>query len=276
MRRRGSYRLLAACALPMATQAAAQTVEIPAIEATEESSDLPVTPAPASPIWIAGINGGLVDRDGGQDSPYATVSLTRFHKDAYLRAAFTAYRSTLTQIDAVQPSTYYVGSIGAGGTFDDWVVDAHLSYGRQTYGQVETSLGERSSAFSSTGYFATGLRAGRVLRPAPRWYVTPTLAVEYVATKSLHQGFEAGQSIDFEVPERAWSGSGALRVDRTFGRNEQNSIGLAVSHHLSDNGQTRLASNFPAAGVSAVPTPDSWQEMEASATVQLGGRRVRL
>lgn len=251
------------------TQLLAQVTENPAVEQADASvaEQTPVVPAVA--IWMAGVNGGYIGRDGGASSSYATLSLTRFHKQTYLRAAFTAYRGTLTQLDAALPSTYYIGSLGAGGNFDDWVIDTHLSYGRQIYGQIETALGKRQSQLSSTGYFGAGVRGGRVFRPAPRWYLTPTIAVDCIGTKSLRHRIEQGRPIDFEVQERAWSGAGSLRVDRTFGKDEQNFVGLTVSHHVSSNGLTKLTIGGAPVGLATTPTPDSWQELEASTTIQL-------
>lgn len=236
-------------------------------EADTDIMTVPVAGPPAS-IWVAGLHAGYIDREGVPESPYATLSVTRFRKQAYLRAGLTAYRSSLRQVDAALPSTYYIGSLGAGGNFDDWVIDAHVSYGRQAYGAVETGLGKRASAFSSTGYFATGFRAGRVFRPAPRFYVTPTLGVDYVDTKSLRHGINAGRPIDFEVAERALTGIASLRIDRTFGPDEQSYAGLSLSHHESDNGLTSTLP-LPTGAFTALRTPDSWQQLEASGTLHL-------
>lgn len=224
----------------------------------------PADPPQNSAVWIAGLQGGVVDRQGGPDSPYGTLSLTRYSGDAYVRGAFTVYRSTLQLPFAALPSTYYVGSLGAGGNFDDWVVDASVSFGRQDYGLVETDFGKQRSTFSGTGYFAAGLRSGRVFRPAPQWYVTPTLSAQYVDTQSLRHGFGG----DFELPERAWTGSGAVRLDRTFGASEQNFVGVSLAHSISDNGLTQLSFTLPR----AQKTPDSWQEAALNGTVQINQR----
>lgn len=240
-----------------------------AVSAPAWAEETPPADPPENPaVWIAGLQGGVVDRQGGPDSPYATASLTRYRGNAYVRGAFTVYRSTLQLPFAALPSTYYVGSLGAGGNFDDWVVDASVSYGRQDYGLVETDFGKQRSRISGTGYFAAGLRGGRVFRPAPHWYVTPTLSAQYVDTQSLRHGFDG----DFETPERAWTGSAALRLDRTFGASEQNFVGASLSHSVSDNGLTQLAgSAFPSQPRTA-KTPDSWQEAALNGTVQLNQR----
>lgn len=236
-----------------------------AVSAPALAEETPPADPPENPtVWIAGLQGGVVDRQGGPDSPYATASLTRYRGNAYLRGAFTVYRSTLRLPFAALPSTYYVGSLGAGGNFDDWVVDASVSYGRQDYGLVETDFGKQRSTISGTGYFAAGLRGGRVFRPAPHWYVTPTLSAQYVDTQSLRHGF-AG---DFEIPERAWTGSGAVRLDRTFGASEQNFVGVSLSHSVSDNGLTQLSFTLPRVR----KTPDNWQEAALNGTVQIDQR----
>lgn len=253
------WRLLAFLCLLAPTAAFADTVEVPAVD--------------PAPVWVAGVHGGAIDRDGGGATPYAMLSLTRFDGGAYLHAALSAYRSTLKQADAALPSTYYVGSLGAGGNFDDWVVDAYASYGRQDYGKVKTDFGKRKSTLDGSPYFAAGLRAGRMFRPAPNWYLTPTLGVDYVRTQSLRLGFDASfQPADFEVRERAWAGNASLRLDRTFGPDQQDYLGIAASHHVSDNGLTQLAFSLSGQPPKADPTPDQWQDVELSGTVRLRPR----
>jgi hypothetical protein len=263
--------LWSALALALPTPLAAQTAE----EETAKTEVTTVEPVVATPVtiepvstWIAGWQGGYVGRDGGAGSPYATASVTQFHGAAYLRGALTVYRSTLRQVDAALPSTYYIASIGAGGNFDDWVIDAHASYGRQRYGLVETALGKRQSAFSGSDYLAAGLRAGRMFRPAPSWYVTPTLQVEYVDTRSLRDRFDGTEVIDFEVPERALSAGATLRVDRTLGKDQQSYVGLALSHYETDNGLTGILP-VEGGGITTSKKPDSWEQLDASATVRL-------
>lgn len=114
-------------------------------------------------IWVAGASGGLLACDSGPDSPCGTLPLTRYRGGSYLRGDLTAYRGTVRQIDAALPSIYYVGSIGAGGNWNDWIFDGYVSYGHQNYGQVETMAGKRDSqAGLGSPYVAAGLRAGRV------------------------------------------------------------------------------------------------------------------
>jgi hypothetical protein len=266
-----------ACVLPallaaspaLAQQAAAvpepvETVAPPAD--TRAASD-------TEPVWIAGLSGGVLDRSSGKDSPYSTVSLTRYQGSTYLRGAFTAYRGTLQQLDAALPSAYYIGSIGAGGNFGGWVADAYASYGWQDYGAVETDLGKRASlAGSGSSYFAAGLRGGRIFTLAPRLYATPTIGVQYVATRSLRTGFTEGEPADFETRERAWTGLANFRLDRAFGRDQQHFAGLSYTHYESDNGLTALRFSPGSAAPVGDPTPDGWDEFGASATIGLSRR----
>jgi outer membrane autotransporter protein len=240
--------------------------------------EAPATAPVESAIWVAGVAGGLVDRDDGPDSPYAALSLTRYKGKTYVRGAFTVYRSTVQQIDAALPSTYYVGSVGAGGNWDDWVLDIFASYGRQDYGLVETATGRHQAEIGSgSGYFSAGFRAGRILRPAPHWYVTPTLGAQYAETKSLRHrfNFQAGVAEDFELPEHALTFNAGIRVDRAIGSGEKHFIGLSAAHYESDNGLTswRLEGSFPNLSPPvAVQTPDGWQELGVSGTWRLGSK----
>ncbi|MCW1428888.1 autotransporter outer membrane beta-barrel domain-containing protein [Novosphingobium sp. JCM 18896] len=280
----------------------AQLVSIEPIAPVEETDRIEIEPVPtaADAIWMAGLQGGLIDRDGGANSPYATFSLTRYRQQTYLRAALTVYRSTLRQVDTPLPSTYYIGSIGAGGNFNDWVLDAHVSYGQQRYGLIRTAMTTVKSDYASTNYVAAGVSLGRVIRPAAQLYLTPTVEIEYVDTKSLHHGFDLGRPVEIEVAEHIWTGAATLRLDRTFGAYEQNYFGIAASHHRTNTGLTQLYLASPGgiavggvtdsgkpfapppeggdvvggapAGLVLVRTPDNWQELEASGTIQLSRR----
>ncbi len=274
------FALAAALSLIVPVAARAQMISIDPVEPVEESSRIEIAPmtAPGS-TWVAGLHASVIDRDGGDTSPYATLSLTRYRQQTYLRASFTAYRNTLRQVDAALPSTFYLGSVGAGGNFNDWVVDATLSYGRQNYGAIETPSGSFASNYGSTDYAAAGVRVGRVIRPASRWYLTPTVAVDYVDTKSLHHGFAAGVmasvASDFEVDEHLWTGTATLRLDRTFGEEEQNYLGVAISQRGTNNAITQLAYPSPFEPPLVLRKRDAWQDLEASGTLRLG-RRVWL
>jgi hypothetical protein len=71
------------------------------------------------------------------------------------------FGGTLQQADAAIPSTYHIGSIGAGGNWHGWVADAYASYGRQVYGAIQGLGGTRQSGITSgSGYFAAGCAWG--------------------------------------------------------------------------------------------------------------------
>ena len=152
----------------------------------------PADPAPVDPkaIWVASATGGVVDRDTTSSSPYGALAITRYKGPTYLRASYTLFGGTLQQADAAIPSTYHIGSIGAGGNWHGWVADAYVSYGRQVYGAIQAQgIARQSGVASGADYIAAGLRLGRVFQPWARWYITPTIAGQYVYTRSLHQRF---------------------------------------------------------------------------------------
>ncbi|MCB2047420.1 MAG: autotransporter outer membrane beta-barrel domain-containing protein [Novosphingobium sp.] len=259
--------LCSASANAQETSQVAQTARADSVEAA--ASDANDTAGPV--VWVAGVSTGLYDRDGGPQSPYVTASITAYRGTAYERAAFTVYGSTLEQPDAALPSTYYLGSVGVGGNFDGWLVDAYASFGHQAYGLVETPVGrQRPTGSQGSGYFAAGLRVGRLLRPAPRLFVTPTIELQYARTRSLHHWFADGQPSDFEVPERALTGNLALRLDRAIGARNQHFIGVSFAHYESDNGLTALALDPENPDiVKAVKTADSWQQASVNGTFGL-------
>lgn len=243
-----------------------------AAQAQDANADPAPSAARADAVLVAGVSGGLVSRTPGDDSPFATASLTRYKGKAYLRLAATAYRGTLRQIDAALPSTYYVASLGAGGNWDGWTLDGYVSYGRQRFGQVETALGKRDSgAGTGSAYFAAGLRGGHVFRAGSRWYISPTAALQALRTRSLRHRIDAAGPVDFQLPESAVTASAALRVDYAFGKTAQHTIGVSAERFVSSNGLTawRLASNGSSSGVVPLRTPDGWTELGASASFQM-------
>ncbi|MGC4250645.1 MAG: autotransporter domain-containing protein [Sphingobium sp.] len=271
-----AFPMLALLAAPCSHPALAQSADASPTEANASNVEIANIGGQAA-IWVAGASAGYLQRDGGPDSPYAILSLTRYKGRTYLRGALTAYRSTIRQIDAALPSTYIIGSIGAGGNWNDWVADGFASYGRQNYGKVETSAGRRAAQVGSdSDYWAFGLRAGRIFRPAPRLYVTPTLGIQYAETRSLRHRIDFGnwQGLDFELPERALTANAAVRLDRTFGKEQQHFFGLSLTHYESNNGLTswrldgRPLNQMPVTD----PTPDSWQELGVSGTFRLNRR----
>ena len=233
-------------------------------------------PPPSSPtVLVGGVSSGLIARDGGPDSPYATLSLTAYRDRHYVRGAVTWYRSTLRQVDAALPSTFVVGSLGAGGNWQGWVLDAYVSYGRQSYGQVVTALGARDSMAGRGAPFAAGgVRAGHSFALGARTWLTATGSISAVASRSLRHAVDQAGPADIQIADRAVTGSAALRIDRSVGRLW---IGLSEEHFISTNGSTvlaRTADAVPGAPVAdrfaASATPDRWSELGASATARLG------
>lgn len=237
---------------------------------TETATATATATGDSVPIVVAGVSGGVVARDGAQDSPFGSLAITRYQGGSYLRASYTGFRGSLQQTDGSVRSTYQIGSVGAGGTWRGWVADAYVSAGWQDYGTVDAAPRTDSGSF----YGAAGLRAGRALRPGTHWYVTPTLGIQYVASHSLRSRFDPvlGGIAGFELPERALTGTAALRVDRTFGANQEHYVGVSLTHSESDNGLTSWVLAPGGNGLlqpRAEKTPDSWDEVAVAGTWQM-------
>ena len=146
-------RRLVFLALGVATPALAQTTSPPPAD--------PATADPTPQVWSLETGGGYSSRDSGPKGAFALASLNRQLGQSYVRAALTGYRSTLQLADMALPSTYVVGSLGAGGNYHGWVVDGWASYGWQHYGAIATDMGTRlSNAGTGSPYVAAGLRLG--------------------------------------------------------------------------------------------------------------------
>lgn len=239
----------------------------------DQASPAPQTPAAAPAILVAGVSGGIVQRGTTQTSPFATLSLARYKGNTYGRIDLTGYRSVLRQFDTALPSHYYIASVGAGGSWNGWTLDGYLSIGTQQFGRIETPLGERdSTAGDNSGYFGTGLRAGHIFRRGTHWYAIPTLAVQYVSTRSLRYRLERSGSIDFQLPERSFTVSAAARAGYLFGRDRSGYVGVGVEHFVSDNGLTTWRYDLTATApeLVAVKQPDGWTQLSASGTVRIG------
>lgn len=153
-------------AVAFATPAFAQEADPP----SSQSDTVEVAP----PRWSATASAGLVGQNDGPDGSWQALSLSRIVGRGYLRAIMMRYRGTLTQADLALPSDYYVGTLAAGGNFDNWVVDGWASYGRQIYGRISSGQGSRASTGAkSSGYYAIGGDFGRVILLGRRFYLTP-------------------------------------------------------------------------------------------------------
>lgn len=245
-----------------------------------QAQTVPDAPKPHPTVLVGGVSGGLLAREGGADSPYATLSLTAYRDRRYLRGAVTWYRSTLRQPDAALPSTFVIGSLGAGGNWRGWVLDAYVSFGRQHFGQIVTTQGARDSLAGSTApFYAGGLRAGRSFALGKRSWLTASGNVSAVSSRSLRHTIDAGRPVDLQIPDHAVAGSAALRIDRKIGNGDHLWLGLSGEHFVSSNGSTVLARNNAAASFAAItdrftasPTPDGWNELGVSGSARLGKR----
>lgn len=229
---------------------------------------------PAYPaVLVAGLSGGVVARGSAVASPFATLSLARYKGPTYLRVDLTGYRSVLRQFDTALPSKFYIASFGAGGNWHDWTLDGYASIGTQQFGGIKTPTGVRAStAGNSSGYFGVGARAGRIFRQGTHWYAVPTIAVQYVATDSLRFRFDHDGLVDFQIPDRSFSVSAALRAGYLFGQDRTGYVGLGVEHFISDNGLTawQLAYSQGRERAVAVLQADGWTQLSASGTIPLG------
>ena len=247
------------------------------LERANEPTDIVTKNVPSGTIWLVGLSSGILEREDGPISPYATASITAYRKNIYVRGGVTYYRSTLEQTGMARPSTYYVGSLGGGGNFNNWLVDGYISIGRQHYGKVETPAGvPEAPSHKSSGYFAGGLRAGHVFEPVPRLLMTPTIEIQYVEAKSLRQRFEGDHIVDFEVADNAVSGNATFRFDYALGQRRQHLIGISLGHYESNNGQTQVDIIPPAANQPALirpyNMPDVWQQIGGNVSYQANKR----
>ncbi|WP_260924906.1 autotransporter outer membrane beta-barrel domain-containing protein [Novosphingobium sp. 9] len=235
----------------------------------------------AAPLWSAEASGGISQRDDGPDGSWQTLSLSRQVGKAYVRAGFMRYRGTLVQSDTALPSTYYVGTLGAGGNFHNWVTDVWGSFGIQDYGRISSSLGSRdSTGAKSSDYEAFGADFGKIIPFAKLWYLTATVTGSYAHGKLLRPAPDYSGLTDAETDEPTWSASGTLRLDRAFGNHAENYVGLSVTRAWSSNAVSDIryssteyatATSF-ATLISSNHIADSWFEVGASTNLQVTHR----
>jgi hypothetical protein len=236
------------------------------------TTSVPATPA--TPNWTAEAGAGTSARDNGPRGAFAVAALNRLLGQNYVRAALTGYRSTLRQADTALPSTYVVGTIGAGGNHKGWVFDGWASYGWQIYGEIAGYDGlRRSTLAKGSPYYAVGADAGRIVQLSPRLYVTPTLAVTYTQDRLLRPSPFIELFPDYQSNEPAWTGIAALRFDRRLGREGQHYIGLAGSWHVTNNGLSVLLSPAENNGVFGTRHyADGWGEIGVNASLRINPR----
>lgn len=250
---------------PAPAAAPVERVEIPAL--------------PATPLWTATASAGIAARRGGPDGSWQSLALARRVGNGYVRGTVMRYHGTLVQSDAALPSDYVVGTVGAGGNFNNWVADGWASVGQQDYGRISTSAGTRASTGAkSSGYYAFGGDFGRIVPIGNRWYITPTVAVSYAHGKLLRPAPTGSEGIDLETREPTWSASTAVRIDHAFGRMADHYAGVMVSRNWTSNGVSELVLELPEDGFAALPThlqsrhqADGWTELGVTANMRLTG-----
>ena len=274
--------LLAAAATTLPLAARAQEVPCGNVEETScaktEVQSLPGVESTSVHLWSASASAGISTLDDGPDGSYQALSLTRSVGRGYVRAGFMRYHGTLLQADTALPSNYYVGTIGTGGNFDNWVIDGWVSYGRQVYGDIDSSAGQRKSTGpTASDYYALGGDFGRIVTLAPNWYLTSTVAGSFAHGKLLRPAPTGIDLVDLETDEPTWSGATTVRVDHAFGAFRRHYIGLSLSRNWTSNAVSQLRFGPPVeeAG-SLVPgslrskhVADSWFEVGATANMQL-------
>jgi len=284
MSRRSQARLLAAglAALFAASAARAQDASVDDADLPEAEAAAPTaTEAPKPAPWTVTLSAGISNRDDGPDGSWQSLSLTRQVGRGYVRGGLMRYHGTLIQAYTALPSDYYVGTLGAGGNFDNWVVDGWASYGRQEYGRISTAWGSReSTGAKSSGYYALGGDFGRILPLSPRWFVTPTLVGSYAEGRLLRPTPDFTGLVDLETREPTWTLGGTMRIDHAFGRNADNYAGLSLSRNWTSNaisqvtlGQFQDLAQIPRSGLLASQHySDAWWEVGASANMKLTDR----
>lgn len=260
--------VLAEVPLGLASSAQAQTEEAGTQEAAETTDPIVLN-------WTATASAGISARDEGADGTWQSLALTRTIGRGYLRGSLMRYHGTLTQADTALPSDYLIGTIAAGGNFDNWVTDGWISYGRQNYGRISTSSGTReSTGATSSPYFSAGADFGRIFTLSPGWYVTPTAALSYAEGKLLRPAPDGTDLPDLETDEPTWTGGLTARLDHAFGPDGRNFVGVLASRQWSSNGVSQLTVNSIDAetGVPDLDSrhyADSWFEAGATASLSV-------
>ncbi len=284
MSRRSQARLLAAGLAALFAASTARAQDAPADDADlpeAETAAPAATETPKPTPWTVTLSAGISNRDDGPDGSWQSLSLTRQVGRGYVRGGLMRYHGTLIQAYTALPSDYYVGTLGAGGNFDNWVVDGWASYGRQEYGRISTAWGSReSTGAKSSGYYALGGDFGRILPLSPRWFVTPTLVGSYAEGRLLRPAPDFTGLVDLETREPTWTLGGTMRIDHAFGRNADNYAGLSLSRNWTSNavsqvtiGQFQDLAQVPRSGLLASQHySDAWWEVGASANMKLTDR----
>ncbi|TCM17820.1 autotransporter-like protein [Novosphingobium sp. PhB165] len=235
------------------------------------------TPAPDKP-WSFALAAGVSDRDHGSDGSWQSMALSRQVGRGYVRAALMRYHGTLLQANTALPSDYLVGTIGAGGNFDNWVVDGWASYGWQDYGRISTDAGKRDST-GATGspYYSVGGDFGRVFPLGDRIFATPTVTMSYAHGRLLHPAPDETGLVDLETEEPTWSSAATLRIDHAFGSEGKQYVGLSIARAWTSNAVSEVlvrdySDVLMARQTGVLPArhlDDGWWEIGATANMRL-------
>lgn len=291
---RASWPLCAAAALALFTPPAIAQDTAPAPADTETAAVQGGTVGPVDAatsagadkpaLWSATASAGISNRDDGPNGSWQSLSLSRTVGRGYVRGGLMRYHGTLTQADVALPSDYYVATLGAGGNFDNWVVDGWISYGRQDYGRIRTSQGSRASTGAKgSDYYAIGGDFGRVVPLGGKFFLTPTVAASFAEGKLLRpaptDALAEANVRDLETDEPTWSANAAMRIDRAFGNEGQHYIGLSISRNWTSNGLSQLWLRPGYDADTGLPFrldskhyADGWFEAGATANMRLGKR----
>lgn len=258
-----------------AQEAAAEIINEP------DAVSQPCSEPPLSAPWTITASAGVSSRDDGPDGSWQALSLTRQLGRGYVRGGLMRYQGTLTQAYTALPSDYYIATLGAGGNFDNWVVDGWASYGRQDYGRITTGRGSReSTGAKGSAYYALGGDFGRILPLSSRWFVTPTVVGSYARGRLLRPAPEFAGLIDLETREPTWTLGSTVRIDHAFGRNADHYAGLSVSRNWTSNAVSQvtvgqfedLADVRHSGTLPSQHHSDAWWEVGASANMKLTDR----
>ncbi|PNU03824.1 autotransporter domain-containing protein [Novosphingobium guangzhouense] len=258
---------------PAWAQESGRAVSGTAAKSTKDAETSQLAPL----LWTVSASAGISARDDGPDGSWQSLSLTRTVGRGYVRASAMRYHGTLLQADVALPSNYYVATLGAGGNFDNWVVDGWASYGRQDYGRISTSFGSRpSTGAKGSGYYAMGGDIGHVLPLGQRFYLTPTVAASFADGKLLRPAPDVLGLRDQETDEPTWSANATMRIDYAFGKTGELYAGLSFSRNWTSNGLSALRvrpNNDPDAQLpfrlDSKHYADSWFEAGATANMKL-------
>ncbi|WP_395330790.1 autotransporter domain-containing protein [Novosphingobium sp. BL-8H] len=232
------------------------------------------TPTP----WSLAAAAGISNRDDGPNGSWQSLALTRQIGRGYVRGSLMRYHGTLLQADTALPSDYLVGTIGAGGNFDNWVVDGWASYGWQDYGRISTDAGKRdSTGAKGSPYYSVGGDFGRVIPLGSRLFATPTMTLSYAHGRLLHPAPEEANVIDLETEEPTWSSAATLRIDHAFGREGKQYVGVSIARAWTSNAVSEPLVRSREEAIEAAMTgimparhiEDGWWEIGATANMRI-------